>query len=160
MKHIANKAGFSLMELLIVIMLINILLAVGVTVYVGVREKARRAGMTEIAVGSRPELQHWLQSSLSQKPNLREIDTDFNGNIDASDSVNGDLLNNVAVLYTNGRNMIKGERSPWVNTSLWNLNDPPVPGTISLVQTAANRLRLVATGKNGEIITEYILSVN
>lgn len=160
MKDITNKAGFSLMELLIVIMLINILLAVAVTVYVGVREKARRAGMTEIAAASRSELQHWLQSSFSQNQNLREIDTDFSGNVDANDSVNGELLNNVAILYANGRNTEKGERSPWLNTSLWNSNDPPSPGTISLVQPSSNRLKLVATGKNGEILTEYIISVN
>lgn len=148
------------MELLIVILLINVLLAVAVTVYVGVREKARRAGMTEIAAGSKSELQHWLQSSLSQNPNLREIDTDFNGNVDGSDAINGDLFNNVAALYANGRNTIMGERSPWFNTALWNSNDPPVPGTISLVQPATNQLRLVATGENGELLTEYVLSVN
>lgn len=148
------------MELLTVIMIINILAAVGITVYVGVREKARRSGMTEIAVASKTELQHWLQSSLSQNQNIREIDTNFSGNVDAADIINKALLNNVAVLYTAGRNTVVGERSPWFNIPLWNLSDPPVPGTISLTQPTPGRLKVVAAGKNGEVVTQYDISAN
>lgn len=142
-----------------VIVLINILAAVGITVYVGVQEKARRAGMTEIAVGSKSELQHWLQSSLSSNKNLREIDTNLNGNVEGSDAENGVLYNNIAVRYTAGRNTVYGDKSPWFNIPLWNLNDPPIPGTISLTQPAPSKLKVVATGKNGEIITQYDISV-
>lgn len=160
MRNVRNNAGFSLVELLTVIMIINILAAVGITVYVGVREKARRSGMTEIAVASKTELQHWLQSSLSQNQNIREIDTNFSGNIDSADVENKALVNNVAALYTVGRNTVVGERSPWFNIPLWNSSDLPVPGTISLTQSTPGRLKVVAAGKNGEIITQYDISAN
>jgi prepilin-type N-terminal cleavage/methylation domain-containing protein len=159
MRTIRDNTGFSLVEVLTVIVIINIIAAVGITIYVGVREKARRSGMTEIAVGSKSELQHWLQSSLSQKNNIREIDTNLSGNVDGSDAENGVLYNKVAALYTAGRNSVLGDRSPWFDIPLWNLNDPPIPGTISLTQPSPDKLKVVATGKNGEMITQYDISV-
>jgi prepilin-type N-terminal cleavage/methylation domain-containing protein len=159
MRAIRNNAGFSLLELLAVIVIINILAAVGITVYVGVQEKARRAGMTEIAVGSKSDLQHWLQSSLSQNYNIREIDTNFSGNVEVGDAENGALYNNIAAQYTAGRNTKFGDKSPWFNIPLWNSSDPPIPGTISLTQPSPSKLKVVATGKNGEIINQYDISV-
>jgi prepilin-type N-terminal cleavage/methylation domain-containing protein len=159
MRAIRNNAGFSLLELLAVIVIINIMAAVGITIYVGVQEKARRAGMTELAVGSKSDLQHWLQSSLSQNHNIREIDTNFNGSVEAGDAENGALNNNIAALYTAGRNTKFGDKSPWFDIPLWNSSEPPIPGTISMTQPSPSKLKVVATGKNGEIITQYDISV-
>lgn len=116
--------------------------------------------MSKIAASSQAELQHWLQSSLSQNSNIREIDTNFDGRVDAADATNGALLNNITVLYVNGRNTIIGERSPWFNVPLWNTADPPLPGTISLTQPASNQLKVVALEKNGVIMNEYVISAN
>jgi prepilin-type N-terminal cleavage/methylation domain-containing protein len=154
-----NNSGFSLVELLTVIVILNILAAVGITLYVGVREKARRAGMTKLAVGSKAELQHWLQSSFSQNHNIREIDTNFSGRVEDRDADNGTLYNNVATLYCLSRNSVIGDKSPWFDVPLWNSSDPPVPGTISLTQPKPDSLKVVATGKNGEIVTQYDIGV-
>ncbi|MEW6601873.1 MAG: prepilin-type N-terminal cleavage/methylation domain-containing protein [Nitrospirota bacterium] len=159
MRILANNRGFSLMELIVVFAIINILAAVSITIYVGVREKARRATMTEIVTSSRSELQHWLQSSLSANQNVREVDTNFNGIIDSGDTENKDLYNNVAALYSTGRNTILGDESQWTGVPLWNLNDPPLPGTVSITQPLPSKLKVVATGKNGELITQYEVSV-
>lgn len=159
MKNKGDERGFSLVELLIVILILNILGAVVITAYVGIKDKARRGAMTSIASSARKDLQHWLSSSISNKANIREIDTDFNGVIDINDSTNGALLNNVAVFYTAGRNTMLGEGSPWFSIPLWNIG-PPVSGTISLTQTASNQITLVATEKNGQIIANYIITVD
>lgn len=159
MRLLRNHEGFSLVELLTVIVIVTILSAVGLTIYVGVREKARRAGMSEIAVGSKSELQHWLLSSMSNNKNIREIDTNLSGLIDASDAENGDVFNNIAQLYTTGRNTVYGDKSPWFDVPLWNSSDPPVPGTISLTQPTPDRLKVIATGKNGEIVVQYEVAV-
>ena len=159
MKNKADESGFSLIELLIVILLINILGAVAITAYVGIKDKARRGTMIEMASSARSDLQHWLASSISVNTNIREIDTDFNSVIDGNDSINGVLYNNVAALYTAGRNTVLGESSPWFNIPLWNTG-PPVPGTISLTQTTPNQITLVATEKNGQVIANYIITVD
>lgn len=154
------ETGFSLIELLIVILLINILGAIAITVYVGVKDKARRGTIVRLAAGSVPELQHWLQSSLSRQQNIREVDTDFSGGVDGNDRTNGQMFNNVAALYITGRNTILGETSPWFNnTPLWNSNFPPIPGTISLTQLSSGQIRIVAAEKNGVIITDKTIAV-
>jgi len=159
MKLVGNNQGFSLLELMSVIVILTILAAVGLTIYVGVREKARRTGMSELAVSAKSELQHWLLSSMSQNKNIREIDTNLSGRVEASDADNGALFNNIAVLYTIARNTVYGDKSPWFSVPLWNSSDPPVPGTISLTQPTPDRLKVVATGKNGEIVVQYDLAV-
>jgi len=159
MRPDGNNEGFSLVELLTVIVIVTILAAVGLTIYVGVREKARRAGLAEIAVGSKSELQHWLLSSMSNNRNIREIDTNLSGQVEGSDAENGDLFNNIAPLYTTGRNTVYGDKSPWFDVPLWNSSDPPVPGTISLTQPTPDRLKVIATGKNGEVVVQYDLAV-
>ncbi len=160
MRNKKNNEGFSLMELLIVILIINILAAIAITLYVGVRGKARRSSVTVIALDARDVLNHWLQSSMSAKQDLRETDTNFNGVIDMNDATNGALRNNIAALFTNGRNTFKGEQSPWFDIPLWNTNDPPIPGTISLTQPDPSRLNVIAIGHNGGIITQYSVAAN
>ena len=154
-----NERGFSLVELLIVILLINILGAIAITAYVGVKDKSRRGTLISMVASSKADLQHWLESSISPKQNLREIDTDFNTTIDANDSPNGAMYNNVAVLYTTGRNTVLGEGSPWFNIPLWNLG-PPIPGTISITQTSPNQLNVVASDQNGQVIANHIITVD
>jgi prepilin-type N-terminal cleavage/methylation domain-containing protein len=159
MRNKKVEIGFSLIELLIVIMLINILAAVAITVYIGVRDKARRETMVRSAKSAEPELQHWLQSSLSTNQNFREIDTNFSGNVDGNDSTNGQMFNNVATLFITGRNTTLSEISPWFdNTPLWNSNSPPIPGTISVTQPSPNQIRIVAVEKHGNIITDKTIA--
>ena len=155
-----NIKGFSLIELLIVILLINVLGAISITVYVGIKDKARRSTVTRLASSVQSDLQHWLKSSISPNQNLREIDTNFNGTVDGGDSTNGALNGNVTTLYTNGRNTIMGEISPWFNIPLWSLNNPPVPGTISVTQPSPNQLNVVAADNKGQIIVNYIVTVD
>ena len=155
-----NEPGFSLIELLIVILIINILGAAEITVYVGVQDKARRSTVVELTKASVPELQHWLQSSISLNKNIREIDTNFSGHINPNDNTNGQLFNNVATLYTAGRNTVIGDISPWFNIPLWNTTFPPAPGTISLTQTATSQLRLASADKLGSIMTDRTIAVD
>lgn len=159
MKKITGERGFSIIELLIVILLVNILGAVAITAYVGVKDKARRGTVIRMSSVASSDLQNWLKSSHSVNTNIREIDTDFSGAVDGNDSINGALTNNVAALYTTGRNTILGETSPWFNIPLWNLG-PPIPGTISLTQTTPNQITLVATEKNGQVIANFIITAD
>ncbi len=160
MKVLMKNAGFSIIELIVVAVIINILAGIAIVSYIGVQEKARVARVQRTASSSVSELQLWLQSSVSSKKNVRELDTNFDGVINGLDLNNSALLNNVANVYTNGRNTVLNETSPWFNRSLWNSDDPAANGTINLKQPISNQLKLVATEKNGRVIYEKVIFVN
>jgi type II secretory pathway pseudopilin PulG len=145
------------MELLIVVSVINILVAVAIVAYIGARDKARLSFMLATAETARSDLYHWLHSSLSNKSNFREVDTNFDGKIDENDKTNGELYNHVAEIYTHGRNTKLKERSPWFNIPLWSQDDPPPAGTIGLIQLTERRLKIIVKEKNGQTAYEQLL---
>lgn len=151
-----NNTGFSLIELIVTAVIITILAGVAITAYIGTQEKARIASIIRTASSSTSELHLWLQSSLSDQRGIREVDTNFDGTINGDDKTNGELLNNVANTYVNGRK----ETSPWFNRPMWNSDNPTPNGTISLIQPLANQLILGAREKNGFIVYENIIYAN
>ncbi|UCD35328.1 MAG: prepilin-type N-terminal cleavage/methylation domain-containing protein [Nitrospiraceae bacterium] len=152
-------SGLTLLELMVTVLIITVLAGASITLYIGFKDKAKRAAVLRTADAARSELHHWLQSSLSQKTTGRDVDTDFSGSVDMNDSINGALMGNVASLYIAGRTAAMQEMSPWFNIPLWNSNEPPLAGTISLVHLSPSRLRLTATEKNGAVLADYIIAV-
>lgn len=159
MKVIRNNNGFSLIELIVVVMIMTILAGVAIVSYIGIQERARLAMIIRNASGSRVELLLWLQSSLSSQRSLREIDTNFDGVINGYDMTNEELFNaGVVNTYINGRNIILKETSPWFNRPLCSSEDPPPNGTINATQPLSSQIKIVAKEKNGLIVYEQIIS--
>ena len=149
-----KQAGFSLIELLIVVLVINILAAVAITFYVGMQDKARRSVIIRTASSASDEVSMWLQSSISPNQDNRDVDTNFDGIINVVDITNKDLKSKVDELYAQGRNNL-GEKSPWSTASMWNFKDLSIPnGRISLIQTSPSHIRLVGKDKSGNILYE------
>jgi prepilin-type N-terminal cleavage/methylation domain-containing protein len=158
---VKNNNGFSLIELIVVVMIINILLGTAIVGYIGVQERARRAKITVTASTSAAELHIWLQSSFSSLRNLREIDTNFDGVINRDDMTNEELFNaGVVNTYINNRNTILKETSPWLGCPLWSSGDPPPNGTINVTQLSVNQIKIVAREKNGVIVYEQTISAD
>jgi prepilin-type N-terminal cleavage/methylation domain-containing protein len=156
-----NNKGFSLIELIITALVLNILAGVAIVAYIGVQEKSRVASITRSASTAISDLQLWLDTSLSSNRALREVDTNLDGLINADDKTNGDLLEEgVANTYIDVRTNVLSEWSPWFDRPMWNQEGTPPNGTINLTQPAVNQLRIIATEKNGLILYEKVLNSN
>lgn len=156
-----DQRGFSLMELLIVMLVINVLAAIAITLIVGSRDKARRAVIIRTASSASDDIQLWLQSSFSSDRNIREHDTNFDGKINSGDLTNEELLvAGVALTYTTGRNA-QGDASPWFTLPMWSTDPLSVPnGRISLIQNNRSQIQIIGKGKTGVTLFEKILSAN
>jgi prepilin-type N-terminal cleavage/methylation domain-containing protein len=160
MKTFNDNRGFTLIELIVTAVIINILASVALVLYIGTLEKSRVATVIRNASSASAELQLWMQSSLSDRRNIREIDSNFDGIIDANDLTNEELLlAGVANTYVAARNS-RFETSPWFQRPLWNTDDPQPNGTINVNQVSSNLMRITALEKNGRLLYEHALSAN
>jgi prepilin-type N-terminal cleavage/methylation domain-containing protein len=161
MKNILNIKGFSLIELIIVALIINVLAGVAIVAYIGVQEKSRIATVTRSASTSSSDLQMWLSTSLSDQRHIIEIDTNLDGLIGAGDLTNSELFTaGVANTYIHARTEILRETSPWFDRPMWNSEAVPPNGTINLTQPTTNQLILIAKEKNGYVVFEKIFFSN
>jgi prepilin-type N-terminal cleavage/methylation domain-containing protein len=164
MKLFFNNRGFSLIELIVAAVIINILAGVAIVAYIGAKEKAKISYMIRTASSASADLHLWINSSLSHDRSLREIDTNLDGKITDADKTNGELLiDGVANTYAEARNTVLKKVSPWFDRPLWNSIDPINPltnGTISLTQPSTNQLKMIAKEKNGMIVYEEVIFAN
>jgi prepilin-type N-terminal cleavage/methylation domain-containing protein len=151
-----KSSGYSLIELLMVILILNILAAIALATYVGIRDKTRRAFLIRSASSAVPEVRLWLRSSVSPNKDIRSVDTNFSGNVEMTDKKNEELLSNVAATYVDGRNSV-GDMSPFFSLPLWSSALPVSNGRITLVQVDASQVTMTAAGKTGHILYERII---
>jgi prepilin-type N-terminal cleavage/methylation domain-containing protein len=161
MRKAGNKKGYSLIEILVVMVIIAALTAIAIPMYIGVRNRGREAAIVASARGSMAELDFWIQSAVSLKTE-QEVDTNFSGVIDAGDKTDEELFNDgVANVYVMNRNTILREKSPWdYNVPLWNSDNTIPPGRVTLIQQADNEVRIVAKNGSGDIVFDQIVSAD
>ena len=159
MRNAGNKKGYSLIELLVVMVIIAALTAIAIPLYIGIRDRGRSASIVASARGCMGEVDFWLQSSVSLKPE-REVDTNFSGLVDAGDKTDEELFNEgVANVYVTNRNTILKEKSPWDgNVPLWNADNTMPAGRITLIQQGVNEVQIVAKDREGNIVFDQIVS--
>lgn len=156
MKNNINQRGFSLIELLFVMVIIAIIAAIAIPGYIGLRNRAYEASIISSARGSVDTLNYWLHSSLSSRSSDREADTNCNGEIDTGDKTNIQLFTDgVASTFVICRNTMLKEKSPYNNNlPLWSI-DNTIPGErITLIQLTNTNIRLVAKNNRGDIVFE------
>jgi prepilin-type N-terminal cleavage/methylation domain-containing protein len=162
MREISTEEGFSLIELLFVLVIIAALTAIAIPGYIGISNRAREASVIATAGGAVDDLSTWLHSAVSPRNDSREVDTNFNATIDNTDKTNIELYNDgVAKTYAQGRNTILKERSPWyTDIPLWNIDNSILNGRITLIQESSTSIKMIAKNKSGEIIFERTLSAD
>jgi prepilin-type N-terminal cleavage/methylation domain-containing protein len=157
-QNFRNSKGFSLIELMTVVVILSFLAAVAVPVFLGMRYRTKLQVFISDARSAVPEIQAWAQVTNSSRPYLREADTNCDGIINSGDMTNNELLiAGVAQTYATCRNIGLSERSPFENgLPLWS-TDPTIPdGQITLIQDPS-KITVIAKSIKGEIVfNDYI----
>jgi prepilin-type N-terminal cleavage/methylation domain-containing protein len=155
--HCRDQNGFTLIELLIVVAIIGILAAIAIPGYIGMQERSKKGSLIRSATAVTSELQGWLVSAHSVQQASREVDTNFNGTVDAGDLTNSELAAvGVSSAYVSGKNAASQDASPWdSNTSLWVYSSTPGSGQIGLYDNP-HSIGIVAVDDTGSIIYSKI----
>ncbi|MEW6417786.1 MAG: type II secretion system protein [Nitrospirota bacterium] len=157
-KIFRNSKGFSLIELMTVIVIISFLAAVAVPIFLGIRYRTKLQIYIADARSAIPELNSWTQLVGGPRPNFREADTNCDGVINDSDMTNNELrIAGVANTFAMCRNIGLSEKSPWLTgMPLWGTDATIPPGQITLVQEPS-RITIIAKNLKGEIVfKDYI----
>lgn len=161
MRNIQGNKGFSLIELIITALIINILAGVAIVAYIGMQEKSRIATIIRSASTASSELQMWLNTSFSDQKHIIEVDTNMDGEVGTGDLTNGELFDTgVANIYVAAKFDVLRETSPWFDRPMWNSEAEPPNGSINLTQPATNQLVIIATEKNGLVVYENVIYSN
>ncbi|MBF0538795.1 MAG: prepilin-type N-terminal cleavage/methylation domain-containing protein [Nitrospirae bacterium] len=157
-----GKKGFSLLELLVVVAILSLLLAIAVSVFLGIRDRSRMTVFLRAAKEARPDLQAWLDYAYNPPGGHISATT----NVDCQDVNAGELLSvGVATKYAYCRNSILKEVSPWnAGSPLWVVATDPTGissymGQIVMVQkqnpsnsTWATSVGVYAIGLDGSTL--------
>jgi prepilin-type N-terminal cleavage/methylation domain-containing protein len=162
MRALKDNKGFSLLELLSVLVIIAALSAVAIPGYIGMRNRAYEASMISTARGSVETLSFWLHTSLLLNYNSRENDTNFDSYINNLDKTNLQLqTDGVVKTFADGRNNILKDKSPWdPNVPLWSYDASIPSGRITLIQSGNNEIRIFAKNHRGSIVYERHLTAD
>jgi prepilin-type N-terminal cleavage/methylation domain-containing protein len=179
--EMSKNAGFTLIELMIVVTILSILAAVSIPGFIGLQERGRKGAVIRSGEAGLTELQSWMTAAKKTglSGNLTEVDTNVDGMVSpgggpANDWSNNGLASNgiVTVFVASMQSPMMSQRSPWnpanplwrvgpigpaVDQAACNADAAANPGQITLCATpsedgATRSIFMTATSLGAEII--------